>query len=75
MVIRAWYELLHCSMWNPNGGFVAMRDAFYISDMMSEEGRRPAASLEITNISRRSLALVTKRVSMPKIEMIDREWT
>ena len=52
-----------------------MRDAFYISDMMSEEGRRPAASLEITNISRRSLALVTKRVSMPKIEMIDREWT
>jgi hypothetical protein len=34
-------------------------NAVHISDMMCYEGRRPAASLEISNISRRSVALET----------------
>jgi hypothetical protein len=45
-----------------------MRDAVHKSDMMCYEGRRPAASLEISNISRRGVAFVIKRVSIQKLK-------
>ena len=57
-------------MWSRNGGFVAMGDAVHKSYMMCYEGRRPAASLEISNISRRGVAFVIKRVSIQKLKWV-----